>query len=65
MNEDILPRGSIRCDGFRIQVLAFKIRERQDARFMRLPEEDLPPRLTTTVAGGDYFLPEIRNVIRT
>ncbi|KAG0271041.1 hypothetical protein BGZ97_011355, partial [Linnemannia gamsii] len=25
----------------------------------------LPPRLTTTVAGGDYFLSEIRNVIRT
>ncbi|KAF9290374.1 hypothetical protein BGZ88_007373, partial [Linnemannia elongata] len=60
-----IPRGSIRCDGSRIQVLAFKVRERQDARFKRLPEEDLPPRLTSTVAGGDYFLQEIRNVIRT
>ncbi|KAG9061132.1 hypothetical protein KI688_007762 [Linnemannia hyalina] len=58
-----IPHGSIRTDGFRVQILAFKLRERRDARFRRLPEDDLPPRLTTTVAGSDYYLPEIRNVI--
>ncbi|KAF9284831.1 hypothetical protein BGZ88_009765 [Linnemannia elongata] len=58
-----IPQGSIRTDGFRIQILAFKLRERQDARFKRLPEDDLPPRLTTTVAGSDGYLTEIRNVI--
>ncbi|KAI8606022.1 hypothetical protein EDD21DRAFT_79589 [Dissophora ornata] len=60
-----IPQGSIRTDGFLVQILAFKMRERQDARFKRLAEEDMPPRLTTTVAGVDYFLPEIRNVIRS
>ncbi|KAG0313853.1 hypothetical protein BGZ97_009834 [Linnemannia gamsii] len=37
-----LPRGSIRTEGFRVQILAFKIREQQDARYKRLPQEDLP-----------------------
>ncbi|KAG0371224.1 hypothetical protein BGX24_001782, partial [Mortierella sp. AD032] len=32
-----IPRGSIQCNGSRIQVLAFKIRERHDAR----TEEDI------------------------
>ncbi|KAG0037527.1 hypothetical protein BGZ89_008226, partial [Linnemannia elongata] len=48
-----------------LQITAFKLRERQDARFRRLPEDDLPPRLTTTVAGSDYYLSEIRNVIQS
>ncbi|KAF9114686.1 hypothetical protein BGW39_003286, partial [Mortierella sp. 14UC] len=60
-----VPRGSIRTDGFRVQVLAFKLRVRQDARYKRLPQEDLPDRLTSTVAGTEYYLTEIRNVIRT
>ena len=60
-----LPRGSIRTDGFRVQILAFKIRERQDARYKRLPQEDLPNRLTSTVAGTEYYLSEIRNVIKS
>ncbi|KAK3813604.1 MAG: hypothetical protein J3R72DRAFT_42573 [Linnemannia gamsii] len=45
--------------------MAFKLRERQDARFKRLPEEDMPSRITTAVAGVDYFLQEIRNVIKS
>jgi hypothetical protein len=57
--------GSIRTDGFRVQILAFKLRERQDARFRRLPEDDVPPRLTTTVAGSNYYLSEIRYVIKS
>ncbi|KAG0249289.1 hypothetical protein BGZ95_007595, partial [Linnemannia exigua] len=60
-----LPRGSVKTDGFRVQILAFKIRERQDARYKRLPQEDLPDRMSSTVAGTEYYLTEIRNVIRT
>ncbi|KAG0288492.1 hypothetical protein BGZ98_004250, partial [Dissophora globulifera] len=59
-----LPRGSIRTDGFRVQILAYKVRERQDAHFKRLPQEDLPDRLTSTVAGTEYYLTEIGNVIK-
>jgi len=56
-------RGSIRTDGFRILLLAFKLRELQDVRFRRLPENRLPPRLTSTVGGTDYYLQEIRHVL--
>ncbi|KAF9109510.1 hypothetical protein BGX30_008380, partial [Mortierella sp. GBA39] len=60
-----IPQGSIRTDGFLVQVMAFKLRERQDARFKRLAEEDMPSRITTTVAGVNGFLQEIRNVIKS
>ncbi|KAG9067630.1 hypothetical protein KI688_012415 [Linnemannia hyalina] len=56
-------RGSLKTDGFRIQLLAFKLRELQDVRFGRIAEDRLPSRLTSTVGGIDYFLPEIQNVI--
>ncbi|KAF9382477.1 hypothetical protein CPC16_009322 [Podila verticillata] len=58
-------RGSIKTDGFRIQLLAFKLRELQDVRYRRLDDNRLPPRLTSTVGGVDYYLQEIRNVIKT
>ncbi|KAG9068063.1 hypothetical protein KI688_011655 [Linnemannia hyalina] len=50
-------------DGFRVQLLAFKLRELQDVRYQRLSENRLPPRLTPTVGGTDYYLQEIQNVI--
>ncbi|KAF8918499.1 hypothetical protein BGZ58_004848, partial [Dissophora ornata] len=56
-------RGSIRTNGFRVQLLGFKLRELQDVRYRRLDENRLPSRLTSTVGGVDYFLQEIRNVI--
>jgi len=56
-------RGSIRTDGFRVQLLGFKLRELQDVRYRRLDESRLPSRLTSTVGGVDYYLQEIRNVI--
>ncbi|KAF9537113.1 hypothetical protein EC957_008805, partial [Mortierella hygrophila] len=58
-------RGSIRTNGFSIQLAAFKLRELQAARFRRLPEDRLPPRLTTRVGGLDYYLTEMRNIVRT
>ena len=56
-------RGSVRTDGFWVQLLAFKLRELHDIRYRRLPENRLPPRLTSTVGGTDCYLQEIRNVI--
>ncbi|KAF9997128.1 hypothetical protein BGZ80_006214, partial [Entomortierella chlamydospora] len=60
-----LLRGSIRTDGFRIQLLAFKLKELQSVRYKRLPDDLLPPRITTTIGGTDYFLTEIRNIVKT
>jgi len=56
-------RGSIRFDGFRLQVLAFKLHELSCVKYRRLPPERLPRRITTTLGGTDYFLSEIRNVV--
>ncbi|KAG9063428.1 hypothetical protein KI688_004311 [Linnemannia hyalina] len=60
-----IPTGSVVTDVFRVKVQTFELKERQDARSKRVPEEDMPFRLTTTVAGVDYYLQEIRHVIRT
>ncbi|KAG0299834.1 hypothetical protein BGZ97_003517, partial [Linnemannia gamsii] len=58
-------RGSIRTDGFRLQVLAFKLNELHSVKYRRFPAEKLPCRLTTTLGGTDYFLTEIRNLVST
>ncbi|KAF9560549.1 hypothetical protein EC968_006119 [Mortierella alpina] len=41
------------------------MKELQVARFKKIPEERLPPRINSTVAGVDYYLSEMRNVIKT
>ncbi|KAG0307490.1 hypothetical protein BGZ97_000378, partial [Linnemannia gamsii] len=43
----------------------FKLRERQDARFKKRDDSDHLSRLKSTVAGVDYYLSEIRNIIRS
>jgi hypothetical protein len=58
-------RGSFRTDGFRLQVLGFKMNELHSVKFRHLSDEKLPPRLTSTIGGTDYFLTEIRNVVST
>lgn len=58
-------RGSIRTDGFRLQLLAFKLKELQSVRYKRLPAEVLPPRITSTVGGCDFYLTEVRNIVKT
>ncbi|KAF9079119.1 hypothetical protein BGX23_005020, partial [Mortierella sp. AD031] len=58
-------RGSIRTDGFRLQVLAFKLNELHSVKYRRLPVDKLPSRLTSIVGGTDYFLTEIRNIVST
>jgi len=58
-------RGSIRTDGFRLQLLAFKLNELNAVKYRRLPADKLPPRITSTLGGTDYYLTEIRNVVKT
>ncbi|KAI1299057.1 hypothetical protein EDD11_006571, partial [Mortierella claussenii] len=60
-----LLRGSIRTDGFRLQVLAFKLNELNCVKYRRLPSERLPDRITSTLAGNDYYLTEVRNVVKS
>ncbi|KAF9944767.1 hypothetical protein BGZ70_004356 [Mortierella alpina] len=59
------PQGMVRTNGFNMQVLCFKARELLSVKYRRLPDDRLPPRLTSTVHGTGGFLTEVRNVIRT
>jgi len=58
-----VPRGSIRTDGYRLQILAYKLHELSCIRYKRLPLDQLPLRLTSTLSGLDDHLTEIRNVV--
>ena len=58
-------RGSIRTDGHRIHLLAFKLRELQSVRYRRFPVDVLPRQITSTTGGTDYYLTEVRNVVKT
>ncbi|KAF9159008.1 hypothetical protein BGX21_003433, partial [Mortierella sp. AD011] len=58
-------RGTIRTDGFRLQLLAFKLKELQSVRYKRLAPDKIPPRISSTTGGVDYFLTEIRNIVKT
>jgi len=57
--------GSIRTDGFRLQLLAYKLKELKSVRYKRLRADVLPLRINSTTGGVDYFLTEIRNVVKT
>ncbi|GJJ77517.1 putative transposase [Entomortierella parvispora] len=59
-----VSRGSILTDGFRVYLLAYKLRELQCVRYRRLPPDRLPPRISSTVGGTDSYLQEIRNVVK-
>ncbi|KAG0061272.1 hypothetical protein BGZ92_006520, partial [Podila epicladia] len=58
-------RGSIRTDGFRLQLLAFKLNELNCVKYRRLDADKMPDPLTSTLRGTDHFLTEIRNVVKT
>ncbi|KAF8946282.1 hypothetical protein BGZ52_008872, partial [Haplosporangium bisporale] len=63
-----ISRGSLLTDGFGLYLLAFKLKELQSVRYKRLPEDRLPPRMTSTiltldagkafVVGAYAYLPE-------
>lgn len=57
-------RGSLRTDGFRLQ-MAFMMNELTAVKYKLLPEHKLPCRLTTTLGGIDDELTEIRHVVTT
>lgn len=58
-------RGSIKTDGFHLQVLAFKLSELSAVKYKRLPQDLMPRRITSALGGLDDYLTEIRNVIKT
>lgn len=58
-------RGSIKTDGYRIQLLAFKLNELNCVKYRRLGEDKLPDPLISTLGGTDHYLTEIRNVVKT
>ncbi|KAF9947469.1 hypothetical protein BGZ72_010527, partial [Mortierella alpina] len=57
--------GSIKTDGYNLQVLAFKVRELNSVKYKRYGPAVLPDRLLTTTAGTGDFLTEARNVFKT
>ncbi|KAF9148712.1 hypothetical protein DFQ26_002264, partial [Actinomortierella ambigua] len=57
-------RGSIKTDGHRLQLLAFKRRELQSVRYRRYKPELLPDFRTSTIGGTDAYLTEVRNVVK-
>ncbi|KAG9071218.1 hypothetical protein KI688_008763 [Linnemannia hyalina] len=58
-------RGSIKTDGYRIQLLAFKLRELSCVKYQRLREDKRPDSLISTLGCTDHYLTEIRNVVKT
>ncbi|KAF9913876.1 hypothetical protein FBU30_002986, partial [Linnemannia zychae] len=63
LTKKYVPRGTIRTDGFLLQILCFKRRELYSVKYKRLPEDRLPSRLVTTFHGTGDYLTEIRNVL--
>lgn len=57
--------GSIKTDGYHLQLLAFKIRELNSVKYKRYTSDVLPDRLLTTIAGISDHLTEVRNVLKT
>jgi hypothetical protein len=57
--------GSIKTDGYQLQLLAYKVRELNSVKFKRYKNDVLPDRLLTTTAGTSDFLTEVRNVFKT
>jgi len=60
-----LLRGSIKTDGYQLQLLAYKVRELNAVKYKRYPSEKLPDRQLTTTAGTNDYLREARNVFKT
>lgn len=57
-------QGSIRTDGFWLQLLAFKLNELNCVKYWRLDADKLPDMLTSMLGGTNHYLTEIRNVVK-
>ncbi|KAF9083002.1 hypothetical protein BGX27_004292, partial [Mortierella sp. AM989] len=58
-------RGSIKTDGYNLQLLAYKVRELNSVKYKRYSADILPNRLLNTTAGTNDFLTEVHNVFKT
>ncbi|KAG0041871.1 hypothetical protein BGZ83_001203 [Gryganskiella cystojenkinii] len=58
-------RGSIKTDGYNLQLLAYKVRELNSVKYKRYSTGLLPNRLLNTTSGTSDFLTEVRNVFKT
>ncbi|KAI7823263.1 hypothetical protein BC939DRAFT_168382 [Gamsiella multidivaricata] len=58
-------RGSIKTDGYSLQLLAYKVRELKSVKFKRYKADVLADRLLTTAAGMNDYLTEVRNVFKS
>jgi len=56
--------GSIKTDGYLLQLLAYKVRELSSVKFKRYRTDVLPDRLLTTTSGTSDFLTEVHNVFK-
>ncbi|KAF9551308.1 hypothetical protein EC957_009192 [Mortierella hygrophila] len=56
-------KGSIWTNGRLLQLLEFKLKELQSARYRRVPEDRLPNPLVTTIGGTNSYLTEACNVL--
>jgi len=63
--EGYVLRGSIKTDGFRLSLLAFKLQELQSVRYCRYPAHLLPSPHSPTTGDTDGFLTGVRNDFRS
>ncbi|KAG0221549.1 hypothetical protein BGW42_007533, partial [Actinomortierella wolfii] len=57
--------GSFQTDGHRLLLRAYKLKELLSVRYKRYNKDLLPNPLQSTVGGVDYYLTEVRNVVKT
>ncbi|KAG0366459.1 hypothetical protein BC939DRAFT_505877 [Gamsiella multidivaricata] len=58
-------RGSIRTNSFRLHLSAFKLKELHSVRYRRLLQNVLPLRIISTAEEVEYYLTEVRNIVKT
>ncbi|KAG0269954.1 hypothetical protein BGZ95_001853, partial [Linnemannia exigua] len=58
-------KGSVKSNGYLIQVSAFKLHELQAVRYRRLSPDRMPNLLTSTLGGTDKYLKETIFVLHT
>lgn len=57
--------GSIKTDGYNLQLLAYKVREPNSVKYKRYSPTVLPDCMLSTTAGTGDYLPDVRNVFKT
>ena len=60
-----IVQSTIRTDGFRLQLLSWKMNELLAVRYKRFPENKVPLRIASPLGGTGDYLTEIRNVVKS